>query len=55
MMTMMMRRLYRCLLMLPSMTKTMGRLAHGVMVQTIDVRSFDMNNRALILTVLKVI
>ena len=26
--------------------------AHGGMVQTMDVRSFDMNNRALILTVL---
>ena len=32
-----------------------GTAAHGGMVQTMDVRSFDMNNRALILTVLKVI
>ena len=28
--------------------------AHGGMVQTIDVMSFAMNNRALIITVLKV-
>ena len=31
-----------------------GTAAHGGMVQTMDMRSFDMNNRALILTVLKV-
>ena len=31
-----------------------GTAAHGSMVQTMDVSSFDMNNRALILTVLKV-
>ena len=31
-----------------------GTAAHGDMVQTVDVRSFDMNNRSLILTVLKV-
>ena len=40
--------------MLPPITTTMGWLAHGGMVQTMDVRSFDMSNRALILTVLKV-
>ena len=31
-----------------------GTAAHGGMVQTMDVQSFDMNNRSLILTVLKV-
>ena len=31
-----------------------GTAAHGGMEQTMDVRSFDMNNRSLILTVLKV-
>ena len=32
-----------------------GTAAHGDMAQTTYVRRFDMNNRALILTVLKVI
>ena len=31
-----------------------GTATHGGIVQTMDVRSFDMKNRALILTVLKV-
>ena len=31
-----------------------GTADHGSMVQTMDVRSFDMNRRALIMTVLKV-
>ena len=31
-----------------------GTAAHVGMVQTMDVSSFDMNNRSLILTVLKV-
>ena len=31
-----------------------GTAAHGGMVQTMDVKSFDMNNRSLILTIFKV-
>ena len=55
--TMMIRWLCRCLLPthVTANYDNNGTAAHGGMVQTMDVRSFDMNNRALILTVLKVI